>query len=178
MRTDPPLVEPPHEGDGLRRIGWLEFTSDRLAFAGSLWSAFGLIAYIAVAPYRRAPATWEPIAIGLGILCLGCILYYLLPRWLLKNAKYRVTVHLDTGPRIRLKHRSDQVTFGKAKTQSEFRPCAIEGGKTQVELRRNWKGRNEWLVFVPNEIPDDALEEHLARYLPLLSETVEAQAMN
>lgn len=166
--------------DGLRRIGMIEFTSSRIALLRNIFSAFAFIAFLIARPLRSSTPPVHLYFVLIGVIVVGMLAYYLLPKRLIPNNRYRITVHLDSGGRIRLRydgHEAKAVAAQrKAKAVGEFRPRAVEGGKTQLELRRNWKGRDEWLVFVPDDLSDDELEAHVSNFLPLLSDTIEQQA--
>lgn len=171
------------DSDGFRRVGTVEFKSDRVELARYIFSACMFIGYLAIAPLR---GRIEPaMAIGLVygiILPIGIVAYYLIPKVFVRSNRYRVTVHLDSGRWIRLKYRDENVKAladkRSAKAEGEFRPRAVEDGRVQLELRRNWRGNNEWLLYVPSGVVDADLEAHLERYLPLLTETLENEAMN
>lgn len=174
VQTDP---------DGFRRVGTVDFKSDRVLLAQNLFGACLFIGYFAIAPLRGRIEPAAAIALVYGILLpIGCVAYYLIPKYLMRDSGYRVTVHLDAGGRIRLKYRDDHVKAlaGKrsAKAVGEFRPRAVEDGRVQLELRRNWRGNNEWLLYVPPGVSDGHLEPHLERYLPLLTETLESEELN
>lgn len=171
------------DSDGLRRVGTVDFKSDRVRLAQNLFGACMFIGYIAIAPLRGRIEPAAAIGLVYGILLpIGCVAYYLIPKYLMRSSGYRVTVHLDAGGRISLKYRDDHVKAlaGKrsAKAEGEFRPRAVADGQVQLELRRNWRGNNEWLLYVPADVSNSNLEPHLECYLPLLTETLESEELN
>lgn len=171
-----------NDSDGFRRVGTVEFSSDRVRLAQNLFGACMFVGYVIVRSIQDRLDAARAIGIVYGVLLpIGCIAYYLIPKYLIRNSGYRVTVNLDSGGRIRLKYRDDHVKAlaGKrsAKAEGEFRPRAVADGQVQLELRRNWRGNNEWLLYVPTTIQEAGIEEHLQRYLPFLTETLEGEAM-
>lgn len=174
VQTDP---------DGFRRVGTVDFKSDRVRLAKNLFAAEMFIGYVIVRTIQDRIDVAMALGIVYGILLpIGCVAYYLIPKYLMRNSRYRVTVHLDSGGQMRLKYRDENIKplAGKrsAKAEGEFRPRAVTDGQVQLELRRNWRGNNEWLLYVPSEISGADLEDHLQRYLPLLTETLESEELN
>jgi hypothetical protein len=163
---------------GMRQTGVVSMSSQRVRLERALMflPVVGLVWVSDRYESKPGQATMEELwAAMLVYLSVGLVVAGL-PLLLFRNNRLTFTVEHTDGRRVRFQVTSRELAKRMRKdtssTRSMFRPQVVDQNRVQVELRANWKG-DGWEIFVPEDVSEDALEDHLRHYLPRLAKALE-----